>query len=62
MDRDTFWAALALVLVFEGLMPFVSPSRWRAMFQQVMQLRDGQIRFFGLCCVASGMALLWWMA
>ncbi len=59
LDSDTLWAALALVLVFEGLLPFISPGAWRRMFQQVLQLRDGQIRFFGLGSMAVGFLLIW---
>jgi uncharacterized protein YjeT (DUF2065 family) len=55
---DTLWAALALVLVIEGLMPFLSPGGWRRMFTQVLQMSDGQIRFFGLCSVLLGLVLL----
>ena len=55
---DTLWAALALVLVIEGLMPFLSPGGWRRMFMQVLQLSDGQIRFFGMCSVLLGLVLL----
>jgi uncharacterized protein YjeT (DUF2065 family) len=59
-SADLFWAALALVLVFEGLMPFLAPSAWRRMFTEMLKLQDGQIRFFGLICLVSG-ALLWWL-
>ena len=59
MDSDTFWAACALVLVIEGLMPFISPVGWRRMFTQIMQLSDGQIRFFGLMSIVGGLLLLW---
>lgn len=59
---DTLWAALALVLVIEGLMPFMSPAGWRRMFLQILQLSDGQIRFFGLCSVLLGLSLLWLFA
>lgn len=53
--------ALALVLILEGLMPFLFPQRWRQTFLQIMQLHDGQIRFFGLCCVLAGGLLLFWL-
>lgn len=56
---STLWAALALVLVIEGLLPFASPARWRHMFMQMLQLSDGQIRFFGMCSVLFGLVLLW---
>ena len=59
MDQQTFWLALALVLVIEGLFPFVSPTGWRKMFIQLMQLNDGQIRFFGLCSVLAGLGMIW---
>ena len=62
MDGNSLWLALALVLVLEGLMPFLSPTGWRRMFEQVLKMNDGQIRFFGLCSVALGIvgiALFW---
>ena len=58
MDSDTIWAALALVLVLEGLFPFLSPGGWRSTFARLMQLRDGQLRFFGLVSILIGIALL----
>ncbi|MEO7242563.1 MAG: DUF2065 domain-containing protein [Variovorax sp.] len=59
MDSDSWWSALALVLVIEGLLPFLSPTGWRRAFSQLLQLRDGQLRFFGLCSIAVGLLLLW---
>lgn len=56
---DSFWTALGLVLVIEGLLPFLSPGGWRRMFEQVLRLRDGQIRFFGLGSVLLGVLLIW---
>ena len=54
-----FWAALALALVLEGLLPLISPRSWRGTFEKLLQLRDGQLRFFGLCSVLLGLVLLW---
>ena len=62
MDSTTFWLAMALVLVVEGFMPFVSPATWRKTFLQILQLEDGQIRFFGLCSLLFGLALIWWLS
>lgn len=59
MASDTFWAALALVLVFEGLFPLLAPRGWRNTFRQLLELKDGQLRFFGLCSVGLGLVLLW---
>ena len=52
--NDAWWLALGLVLVFEGLLPLLSPGGWRRVFSQMLSLRDGQIRFFGLISVAVG--------
>jgi uncharacterized protein len=59
LSSETFWVALALVLVIEGLLPFLSPGSWRRMFQQILQLQDGQIRFFGLASILLGLLLVW---
>ena len=58
---DTLWVALALVLIFEGCFPMISPKAWRRMFEQILQLEDGQIRFFGLSAIALGVFLLLWV-
>lgn len=54
---DAWWLALGLVLVFEGLLPLISPGGWRRVFSQMLTLRDGQIRFFGLISVAVGVLI-----
>jgi len=58
VSGESFWQALALVFVIEGLLPFVSPTRWRSAFQQLLSMGDGQIRFFGLCSIVFGLAAL----
>jgi len=62
MDSDTLWLALALVLVIEGLFPFVSPEGWRRMFTQLLQLTDGQIRTVAMVSISAGLLLIWWLA
>lgn len=59
MDSSVFWAAVALMLVLEGLFPFLSPGGWRQMFSRLLQLNDGQLRFFGLASILIGLGLLW---
>ena len=51
--------ALALVLLIEGLLPFLSPGGWKRMFSQLLQLQDGQLRFFGLVSILLGLMILW---
>ncbi len=55
---DTFLTALALVLIIEGLLPFLSPKGWRGVFEKVLQLTDGQIRFYGLASMGLGLLIL----
>ena len=50
--------AFALMLVIEGLLPFISPTRWRSVFERASRLGDGQIRFVALCSMLAGIALL----
>lgn len=54
----TLLTAFALMLVIEGLFPFLAPSAWRETFRRLMQLSDGQIRFFGLTSMMAGLILL----
>jgi uncharacterized protein len=54
----TLLMAVALMLVIEGLFPFLAPSAWRETFRRLMQLSDGQIRFFGLSSMLAGLVLL----
>jgi hypothetical protein len=53
----TLGLAFAMMLVIEGLLPLLAPASWRDMFRRVTELRDGQIRFFGLASVLLGLVL-----
>ena len=52
-------AALALVLIFEGMLPFLSPERWRRMLEVIRGLNDGQLRNMGLFLISIGALLLY---
>ena len=56
---DSLWAAFALVLVVEGLLPFLAPQLWRESFRKLVTLTDGQLRFIGLVSIALGLAGFW---
>ena len=56
---DLILGALALTLVLEGLLPFLSPKAWRQFFEKAMQMSDGQIRFVGLTFMVIGVLLLY---
>ncbi len=55
---QTFMTAVALMLLFEGALPFFSPPTWRNLMRRIGGLADGQIRFFGLASILIGLALL----
>ncbi len=56
---DSLWTAFALVLVVEGLLPFLAPQIWRESFRKLVQLTDGQLRFIGLVSIVLGLAGVW---
>ena len=56
---DSLWAAFALVLVVEGLLPLVAPRVWRESFAKLVTLTDGQLRFVGLASILMGLAGYW---
>ena len=59
---DTLLLALGLMLILEGLLPMISPRRWRGLFEQMLQLHEGQIRFFGMLMVILGLLMIWLLA
>ena len=54
--------AFALMLVFEGLLPFLAPGLWRDTFRRITEMSDGQIRFIGLTSMLGGLLLLLYVA
>ena len=51
-------SAVALVLILEGLLPFLNPGAWRRVFERALQMTDGQIRLLGLSSLGVGVAIL----
>ena len=56
----TLLMAFALMLILEGLLPFLAPNFWRDVFRRIIQMSDGQIRFVGLSSMIVGLLLLLW--
>jgi uncharacterized protein YjeT (DUF2065 family) len=50
--------AFALMLILEGLLPFLVPKIWREGFRRMTELGDGQLRFLGLSSMLAGLILL----
>ena len=55
---DDFLRALALVMVMEGLMPFLSPARLRLSLLRIASLEDKTLRHLGLAALIGGVLLL----
>lgn len=53
--------AVSLVLVIEGVLPFLSPDSWRQMARQMAELNNTGLRIMGLISMLSGLALLHWL-
>ena len=60
-----FWqvlpVAIALVFIIEGMLPFISPQRWRTMLVVAEQLDDRMIRGVGLAFMLFGIVVLYWV-
>ncbi len=54
----SFFIALGLVLIIEGIVPLVFPAVWKQTFRRITGFEDGQLRFIGLLSVAAGVAVL----
>jgi uncharacterized protein YjeT (DUF2065 family) len=58
---NDLWAAMALMLVIEGIVPFLSPDAMRRMLAAMLQMDDRSIRIAGLVSMLVGVALLYWV-
>ncbi|MDG6777856.1 DUF2065 domain-containing protein [Thiomicrorhabdus sp. zzn3] len=58
MLENTLFAAIALVFILEGLLPFAFPELWRRMMSEAVTLSEKQLRLMGLFSVAIGLGML----
>ncbi|HMM46485.1 MAG TPA: DUF2065 domain-containing protein [Thiobacillaceae bacterium] len=58
MSASSWAAAIGLLLVIEGLLPFAAPAAWRDGVRRITELRDGQLRFVGAASISAGVLLL----
>ena len=55
-----YWLlGFAMMLVIEGMMPFLFPGLWRETFRKLLSLTDGQLRFVGITAMISGVLMLY---
>ena len=55
---NSLLAAVGLVLVLEGVLPFLAPGLWRDTFRKLLELTDGQLRFMGLISMLVGLGIV----
>ncbi|MGF1643584.1 MAG: DUF2065 domain-containing protein [Thiotrichales bacterium] len=61
MSWTDLGAAIALLLVFEGLMPFIAPDRYKRALQQALDAPERTLRAIGLFSMLVGLVLLYWV-
>lgn len=61
MSLQLLLTAVALMLVLEGLLPFLAPGMWRETFRRLIAMSDGQIRFVGLTSMVVGVLILFFV-
>ena len=59
MNWQDLWAALALMLIFEGLIPFFSPRGYKNMVQQMAVMPENTLRNVGLGLMVAGLIALY---
>lgn len=58
MAWQELFAAIALVFILEGLVPFISPNSLRKTYQRMLEMNDRSIRITGLISMIAGAILL----
>lgn len=55
---ETFLQAVCLVLILEGVVPFLNPGRWRKLVAALSSISDKQLRIMGLVSMLIGAGAL----
>ena len=55
---NSLLAAFGLMLVLEGVLPFLAPRVWRETFRKLLEMSDGQLRFMGLLSMLGGLGIV----
>ena len=59
MTSQILLTAFALMLIIEGMLPFLLPAVWRETFRRLTEMSEGQIHFIGLTSMLAGLLLLY---
>ena len=58
---NTILIAIALFLIIEGVLPFVSPGHMRQLLEKMLHMTDQQLRFVGFTSMLTGVILLFFV-
>ncbi|MCX4194071.1 DUF2065 domain-containing protein [Methylophaga sp. OBS1] len=57
----SLWVAMALMLIIEGIMPFLSPQKFKRALLQMAAMPDRQVRLIGFFSMLAGLIFLYWI-
>ncbi len=58
---DDLWAAIALMLIIEGIMPFINPESFCRTLKVVSEMKRKSVRILGMIWIGLGLATLYWV-
>jgi uncharacterized protein YjeT (DUF2065 family) len=58
LDWTDFFAALAIVCIIEGIMPFINPQGMKRLLAKLAAMEERELRLGGLISMAVGLAIL----
>ena len=61
LDWSDLLAALAIVCIIEGILPFLNPAGMKRLLSRMAQIDEREMRIFGLLSMLGGLALLYWV-
>ncbi len=58
MTWENFFVGVCLFLIFEGIMPFISPDKYKEYIKKIAETEDGKLRIYGLVSMVLGIVVL----
>jgi uncharacterized protein YjeT (DUF2065 family) len=59
LDWTDLFAALAIVCIIEGIMPFINPSAMKRLLARMASMEEREMRIAGLVSMLAGLAILY---
>ncbi len=58
IEWSDLWAGIALLLVFEGILPFIYPAKWKSLLKAVSSQSDHSLRIMGFLSMMLGLLII----